>query len=103
MNRRWVIALVGSATLVLGYFGWRLAGPRPDANRPEPGLTLEAPDSYALGPGAEAVVWGFKAQGVRELTARLLVARDGRRLPGSETVCRWKGESGSPPTDGQLT
>src|SRR5262245_19061426 len=102
MNRRWAIVLLGLAALVLAYRGWRAARSRPPATS-GPDLTLEAPDKYALGPGAEAVVWGFKGQGVRELIARLLVARDGRQLPGSKTVCRWEGGSASPPTEGRLT
>jgi hypothetical protein len=104
MKRRWVIAVLGLAILALAYCGWHVATSQsPLASGPGPGLTLEAPDRYALEPGVDAIIWGFKGQGVRELTAHLLAAQDGRQLPGSKTVCSWNGGLDSQPIEGKLT
>jgi hypothetical protein len=104
MKRQWVIAVLGFAVLALAYWGWHAATSQsPVASSSDPHLTLEAPDRYTLEPEAESIIWGFKGQGVRELTARLLVARDGRQLHGGKTVCSWDGGSGSPPIEGKLT
>ncbi len=68
-----------------------------------PSLVIEAPEHYPFGSGVDAMLWKLSGQRIRELTARLLVMKDGQRLPDQEIVCRWEDPAHAPATvRGQL-
>lgn len=66
---------------------------KPLAEDNGPFLTIERIHNFSLEPGSTVVTWDLNGRGMKEMTAHLLVFRDGKRLPGKEIVCRWDEES----------
>ncbi len=78
-----------------------LAGPEPKAAPPSCGV--ESPRAVKLDDGTELLVWNLKANGLKQLTARLLVATDGKVQTANEVEYKWdKWEPTAPEASGQL-
>ena len=73
------------------------------AGSPAPGCTIVAKRDVKLGDGTELRVWDLQAAGLKQLTARLLIATDGKVEPANEVEYKWSawGPDAKPAT-GQL-
>jgi hypothetical protein len=68
-----------------------------------PSCSIESVREHKLDDGTELRVWNLKANGLKELTARLLIAADGKVHPASEVVYKWdKWDPATPAATGQL-
>jgi hypothetical protein len=77
------------------------AEPAPKAVAPS--CAVESAREHKLDDGTELRVWGLKANGLKRLTARLLVATDGKVQVANEVEYKWdKWEPAAPEASGQL-
>jgi hypothetical protein len=78
-----------------------VGGSEPQANPPS--CSVESAREIKLGDGTELRVWNLKASGIKRLTARLLIATDGKAPPANEVEYRWQAwEPAAPAASGQL-
>ena len=78
-----------------------VAGPEPKAAPPSCGV--ESPRKVKLDDGTDLLVWNLKANGLKQLTARLLVATNGKFQTTNEVEYKWdKWEPTAPEASGQL-
>lgn len=68
-----------------------------------PACAVESAQEHKLDDGAELRVWSLKANGLKRLTARLLVATDGKVQVANEVEYKWdKWEPAASEASGQL-
>lgn len=67
---------------------------------PAPSCAVESAREHKLDDGAELRVWSLKANGLKRLTARLLVATDGKVQVANEVEYKW--EPAASEASGQL-
>lgn len=68
-----------------------------------PSCSVESTRTFELADGAEMRLWDLKASGLKRLTARLLIATDGKVQPATEIEYKWpKWSSTDPAATGQL-
>jgi hypothetical protein len=65
-----------------------------------PELRARSWQELDYGQGTKGRVWTLTGQQLKSLTAKLVVARDGQKLPGTEIKCTW--DVPSPSIEGQL-
>ncbi len=56
-----------------------------------PTCSIESKREINVGEGTELWVWNLKLAGLKQLTARILIATDGKVVPGSVLTYRWEG------------
>ena len=114
MNRRLGLWLLGGCGLLLAScdrqaVNPQAAKPAPAVEKPAPTPEVAGPmsvDSYRkldLQPGIQLHVWNIRANRLKELTASLLVIRDGKPQTASKIEYKWeKWDNSQPPATGQI-
>jgi hypothetical protein len=67
----------------------QVATPAADHQPAGPELRVQSWQELDFGAGAKGRVWVLTGQQFKRLTARLVVARDGKAMPGTEMQCEW--------------